>query len=756
MAINQNIRTYSRFGGLRQDIAEANSGPDNALIAKNCRFLVSDEVRHRDGFGFFNNTQPVDDPISLTNILGIHQFKHGGESDLLVACGGNLYVEDGTTSHDSLTTLSTSLDDSSYYSFCTLNSQCYIVNNADTNMKYDGTDLTNMSIEAPDISGMSTNLINTSGNLANGVYYYVITYSNSVTGQESNPNSMDDSSTSNLRLDVFGGPYQCRLEDIPYNTDPQVNKVNIYRTSVNGSIYDAQFVTSVANTETVAGSGVIDEIIDNTADSDLLDPIQLFHSSAPIFKKVIVHKNKVFGFEENSTILHYSYDFNGWYFPRGEFGGLDFRVEINRDDGDYIKNIVSYINGLIIFKENSTWILEGYDENDFFLRRIDYNENIGCVGHRGAVTVNNYVYFIDKKGIYVTDGNGFSNISQPVQSFLNNKNLIFGEAIDRTEVNNACIGVDTYNNNKVIKFSFTPISGDYNTVTLVYDYELKKWSLDDGYAAQSYAKYEEDNVEFLLRGDDKGYVFKESVNNYDGDYLFLDGNNPNTGGVGYVITSTINSNKVTILKDGSLDANQYKNNYLIFLSGDLKGQKYRIASNEGTISIENFTLIDADLPLTNNIYKAVIGSCEMTYVSGWDNYGNPGYSKRLKYVRPRIKTNGSANVDLYNLFDFSLLLNEVREISITPSLVYGSDDLIWDDPDGLYWGNVKIEYELKRTQPNKVHTYHAYGIRSYDIAAEIVLNNYDKIYQVKGLGIRWKLIHLISVVYKTAKECLLI
>lgn len=718
MALKQQIRTYSSFGGLRQDIAEANNGPENALIAKNCRFLISDEVRHRDGFGYFNNTQPSSDPMDESPVLGLHHFKYGGNSQLIVALDEYLFIDDGTTEHSSITPLKSGLDSTNYYSFCTLNNQCYIVNNSDDNMKYDGADVTNMCIEALDTSSVTVTASGSGSGLSTGDYYYLITYYNSTTFQESNPYSIED-----LSVSVTSGQ-NITISNIPYSQDEQVDKVNIYRTTVNGSPYDAQFVKSVDNDETTPGSGVIADVDDDKADTNLENQIQLFHSCAPTFKKIVTHKNKIFGFVENSTVLYYSYDFNGWYFPQGEFGGLDFRVEINKDDGDYIKNIVSYIDGLIIFKENSIWILEGYDETDFFLRKLDYNENIGCVSHRGALVVNNLCYFVDKKGIFVTNANGFKYISAPVQSFLNNKNLIYGEAIDRTEVENVAIGVDTYNNNKVIKFSFTPIEGDYNTVHLVYDYELDKWSTDDGYSAQTYCKYEDSNIEYLLRGDDKGYIYLESVNSYDGAY--------------YSSTSTsvgdstlVDTNQTTWTRDC------FKNLYIIILEGVYQGTKKRITSvNEttSTITIDGTWSGSADdAGIDNDNIKYIVGTNEFLYLSGWDDYGNPGVTKRLKYVRPRVKSSGKADIDIYSLYDFNLLLNVVRQITLEPDLVYGSDSLIWDVS---YWGVVKIEDILRRTESSKIHTYNSYGIRSYDINSQIVVNNYDKIYQLKGLGIR--------------------
>lgn len=716
MAIPIQIKTYKSFGGLRQDIAEANNGPENALISKNVRFLVSDEGRFRDGYSFFNTSTPVNLPKVSTPILGIHQFKHEGASDLLVAAGEYVYIDDGTSVAGSLTVVKSGQGSDNKYSFCNLNDQCYIVNNDDDNIKFDGDNVSDMCIEAPDMSAGSVAYVGTGSVFAVGTYGYLFTYVNNhgapgdyspTYGQESNPETLTDTNFPTITLTSTATSLS--ISGIPTSTDPQVSHVNIYRTTVNGSIYDAQYSGQVTNgTSTYS---------DTTADSDLGDSIQLFHSIPPTFKKILVHKNKIFAFEENSTNLWYSYDYNGWYWPQGEFGGLDFRVQVNKDDGDYIKNIVSYVNGLLIFKENSVWVLEGYDESDFFLRQIDYNEHIGCVGINGAINVNNNIYFVDKKGIYVTDGNSFQNISSPVINHFNNKNLLYGSAIDRNKIDDCSIGIDTYNNNKVIKFSFTSIEGSSNDTHLIFDYQLNKWSLDAGYIAECYAKYDNDNIEYLLRGDDIGYLFSESTATYDGAY--------ETGLVSDITASELTADGV------SWDTNEFRGCYVVVTSGKYKDVVRRIVSNDGDTLTVDETYGGSGIGETYPSF--IIGSSDYLYFSGWDDYGVPGKSKRLKFIRPRLKTTKDVGVDIFNLYDFVFTLSSFRSISVENEVVYGSDRAIWDT---TVWGAVPIQDILKDTQVDKVHTYHCYGLRCYDITSELVFNNYDKCVQIKGISKR--------------------
>ena len=416
-------------------------------------------------------------------------------------------------------------------------------------------------------------------------------------------------------------------------------------------------------------------------------------------------------FDSNKTMTLYLNDSNAPFVGQTV---TDANVGFKRY-GDYIKGIVPYINNLIIFKSNSIWILEGYDENDFFLRQIKYDQHIGCVGHRSAIIKNNLCYFIDRTGIHVTDGNQVQFIGSPVNGYFNDVNLQFDLPVDKNKLPYSCIGSDNYKNISVLKFSFIPLGNNTHTLHLIYDFELNIWSIDSGYTASSYCSYEENNVEYLLRGNDIGFVFQESANDYDGLY--------------YKSTTT------ELLDDDELiDANadwtdiDYTGLYLTILTGANYGKRYRILSN----TIDTIT-IDGTFDEESIVgVEYIIGGFEFKYITGWDDYGNPGLTKRLKTVRPRLKVDKKTIVDIFNLYDFSANLNIYRTADISPATVYDSG-VIWGD---FVWGGIPIEEVFANTLVSEIHKYHAYGIRCYDPLARVTVNNYDKMFQVKGIGIR--------------------
>jgi hypothetical protein len=726
MAFPLQIKTFENFGGLKQDISQINTTANYALVAQNCRFRQKDIVRHRDGYSFFNSNQPITPPYIESPILGLYQFKYSNTDVFFIAADEYIYVDDGT--NVVTTTLVSGQDTDNYYSFCSLNDQCYIVNSVDTNLKYGvinatTTGISNMCIVAPDTTSatttLSTSTATTSG-LSAGTYGYLFTYVNVYTGQESNP----DDILNYISATVTAGD-SATITQIPYSTDPQVTEIYIYRTTVNGSIYDAQFCTSVENVD--AGGGYLASVSSSTdagitkADTSLLQAIQLFHAAAPKFKKVITHKNKVFGFEENSTNLQYSYDFNGWYWPDGSNGDLDFRIQIDKDDGDYIQDVISFSNVLLVFKSNTIHVIEGYDETDFFRRKIEYDLDIGAVNHRATIVKNNLCYFVDRSGIYATDGNSVQNISGPVQGYFNTEGLMLGAPISKQELGSACVGIDQYKSNKIIKFSFAESGGSTNTLHLIYNYELNQWSVDTGYIAQVYCKYEKDNDEILIRGDNLGYVCKESTTTYDGAYLLG--------------SATTDLGSATLVDTVNIDTDdEFNGCYITITKGVYYGETRRIVNtvaSTGTITVDSPWTDDT---LSQSETEYIIGGSEYFYITGYDNYGDAGYSKRLKFVRPRLDCSKTYNLDIFNLYDFNTTLNVYRQITLSPSASYDDGVTYWDG--GWYWGIAPIQTLLKDTAVSKVHNYHAYGIRVYDSTAKVVLSSYDKCFQVKGIGRR--------------------
>lgn len=724
MGFPLNVKTYTEFNGLAQNISQTNITASYALLAQNCRFRERD-VRHREGYSFYNSTKPTTEPLTSTPILGLHKYRVSEDNDLLVASGGVIYVDDRTSATP--TQLKDGLDDDTYYSFCNLNNYAYIVNNVNTNMKYGEinattTAVSNMCIANPTSSGTATRAAGTvTGLTASSVYGYLYTYVNSHTGQESNPYSL---TTYMLATTTSATTDKITISSIPVSLDTQVDKVNFYRTTAGGSIYDAQFLIQKNNT--AAGTTTYIAAFDDfAADSTLQDTIQLFHDPAPIFKKVVTHKNRVFAFEDKSTTLYISYEYNGWYYPQGTFGDADFTLEINKDDGDFIQNIVSYIDYLIIFKSNSIWVLEGYDETDFFLRKVEYDDSIGCVGINGAIVKNNAVYFVDKKGIYVTNGNQVNCISNPVLGYFNGTSLIKDLPIDKQLMNTVCIGADTYNTNKIIKFSFVAAgNAQYsNSLHLVYNYEQNKWSIDTGYIATAYTTIDNNNIEYLVRGDDLGYTYAESTISYDGDY---DSGN----------TTELLSSDELIDDTKNWTTNQFKGLYVYITdyNSPYYGIVRRITENDKTtLTLDsNWDSGGKGSILSYDNTSYVIGGNEFIYITGYDDYGNPGYVKRLKSVKARITSEKNYNMNIYNWYDFNTNISLFRNIDVLATGSYDSG-VLWGS---FYWGQKPLEELNKNTSLSEIHTYHAYGISTFDPTSKLILNNYDKIFQVKGIAKR--------------------
>jgi hypothetical protein len=89
-----------------------------------------------------------------------------------------------------------------------------------------------------------------------GDYQYNVTYKNSTTGTRSNPDLSNTITIKDIERQAV------TLEDIPFSSDPQVDKVEIWRTLGNGEI----FFKEQEQDNTDAGGGVIADFTSNVAD----------------------------------------------------------------------------------------------------------------------------------------------------------------------------------------------------------------------------------------------------------------------------------------------------------------------------------------------------------------------------------------------------------------------------------------------------------------------------------------------------------
>lgn len=690
---------FKNLRGARTDKSYTNMEPFEATIARNVRFYKKDEVTRRKGGVKYNTTQYA----GAGNIQGLFNFKYGaGLSKFLVAENGILYTDTGINR----TSIKTGFSTTNKFSFDTYNNLCWITDGGTTALqKYDGTIVTQGCITAPSVGTFAAADSGNAGN-PDGVYYYLVTFYVSATGQESAPFPLASAPTVTVVTN------QINLTGIPVSSDTQVTARRIYRTTGGGAITSAGLVTTITNNTATTYT-------DNTADSDL--GALIFATStkdaAPIFVKTTAHNDRGWGFTENSSILYYSYLGEYWYYPQGNDGvntladAPDYRIYVGRGDGDKITNIIKFYDYLIIFKQNSIWALEGYDRTQFNLRQIEFEKRVGCVGFRAAGIAGNWCYFIDVDGIYRTNGLTVEFVGLAVEAFFDDNNPNTNEKIDLSTVSNSCCIEFRSSPNKTIKFSVPITEDSSNSLTLNYDYLDDSWNWDTGFKVESWAIKESSGKDILIRGDDYGYVWEEET--LEGD--------------GGIINGTCTTSSSTGLTDSgeTWTVDDYKGVYVEILEGTGLGQRRLITSNTAdTITISEEWETNPD---TTSVYT--IGGIDGYYLHCWSDSLAPAENKVMKYVNPWVESTG--NYDLTVLTAFDLRNGNVEEMTLTLTVEAAWDVNNWDV---MYWDDAGINYGTRINSTSDEHRWSAVGIKHKKAGQPFKFKGYNKIYYDKGIA----------------------
>lgn len=697
MPIKLSSIPFKHLGGVRTDKDLTDFDIHEALVAKNARLGEFSKVATRKGGAKFNPTKLAGSGV----VQGLFDFKYGsGSQKFLEVENGIIYTDDSSTR----TSIKTGLNSSNYYDFTTFDSRCWIANNSDAMQKYDGTVVTQGSITQPEVGSFAA--AEGGAGSVDGVVIYLVTFYNSTTGQESNPFPLTDGVTITVSSKIVN------LSAIPVSTDSQVNSRRIYRTSAGGAVTTASLLATINdNTTTVYA--------DNIADVNLGITIDLSFDPAPVFVKTVEHKNRGFGFTDNSTVINYSRLFNFWYWPQGTDGtdtsadSRDYREFAGKDDGDKITNIISYYDYLIIFKENSVYVLEGYDQTTFSIRKIDFSDGIGCVGHRAAAIAGNWCYFIDKNGIYRTNAQRIEYVGEAAEAFFNPSNPNSVEKVSPTNIGSAIAIKFNVKPDIFVTFSLPTNSQSSNSLHLNYYYEEDIWCWDDGFRAESWAIKDVNNLDKLMRGDDKGWVWTSTESK----------------GEGGVVNSTATSGTSTTLTDStqSFTTDIYDGVYVEILSGTGVGQRRLISSNTATeLTVDEAW---ATTPDTTSVYT--VGGIDFYYLNGWNDYGDPTQTKRLKFFNAWISPKG--NFDINGVYGYDLdgstLTN--KSIALTVGAAWDVDN--WDV---MYWDNAKVSTDYKVTDSGTLHRWSLFGIRHKKAGQRVELLGFTKVFQRKGLGIR--------------------
>ena len=136
-------------------------------------------------------------------------------------------------------------------------------------------------------------------------------------------------------------------------------------------------------------------------------------------------------------------------------------------DGDQITGLAILYGDLIIFKRYSIYILRGTDPNSFTL--IKNNSSIGCVSPYSVVAVNNFIYFVSDKGLYVVNLSNNKQVCYNVEPRYSQavNNQLQGGALYRNRIQSQHY---RYRNQVWVAIDATTNGQDHHDRIMVHDY----------------------------------------------------------------------------------------------------------------------------------------------------------------------------------------------------------------------------------------------------------------------------------------------
>lgn len=192
-----------------------------------------------------------------------------------------------------------------------------------------------------------------------------------------------------------------------------------------------------------------------SAQLDEPDVIKLFTLTPKYLEQ---YKNMLFlaGFSATPSTI--------WHSELGDVEQIEPEnfIEIRTDNGDVITCLKNFQNTLIVFKKSSIHELSGESPETLSLR--DVTLEYGCVNNEAAVTFENKLWFVDKRGICEYNGPN---------------TFIVSAAVERT--------FSTLDTSKAKAFHIkkrTEVWFCFGGTTLVYDYRAKAWTIYDGISVE--------------------------------------------------------------------------------------------------------------------------------------------------------------------------------------------------------------------------------------------------------------------------------
>jgi len=487
---------YHFAGGLVTMVSRTRLRPSQLIKAKNVNILVDGEIEVRGG------CTKMSTAAFGTNIDRFVHFKTD-TYDKIIAYGGTNVKRLDFGGEDDWTSLDSAMPSGrNFTSMRIANNMLFIGRfNAQPKKYYPGkTELWLAGIVA---STTKCSVAEGAAGLLNGTYRWYYTYYNSTTGEEGNPTPISDELTVALK--------QVTLSGFIASTDPQVDKINIYRNPSGVSQY---FYAGQKDNDT-------DDYTDNVKDDDLgITEISFRNGLPPKSEIFLWHLNRMFYVDEdNPSTLRWSEPFKP-----GSVHEYSCQ-EIEQGDGGRIVALAVTYDNIVVLKNTGvfTFFFDPLTPTNSVYQPLSLKD--GCVAPMSVANKGEDVIYLSSEGlkkvldagsriedikILVTDDTGFKPL-KPVTS-------IFRDC-HKTTLKGA---VSTYYEAKGHYAISVPYYSDAaNDLTLVLQTDSGVFTVHDGWGVRAAALYREFDNELLLRSHDDQYIYRHDYG-FDDNEVAID------------------------------------------------------------------------------------------------------------------------------------------------------------------------------------------------------------------------------------------
>jgi hypothetical protein len=402
-----------------------------------------------------------------------------------------------------------------------------------------------------------------------------------------------------------------------------------------------------------------DEYMDTIYAGDGVDPLVAYNGSSVVVANagitpqfVKIRTNRVYCANKGSSVIYFSDAGNPTSFPVNNF------IQINTNDGQNITGLSALVNNLVVFKDESVWIMTGEPLGagntttigNLQLRQA--NSSVGCSAFRTICQIDELLFFVHYSGIYVLQNYSVQLVSPDLQ-------FTFDNSINPGYIS-SMYGVYNALRKKYI-IGYPSATSTVCDSAIVYDLLVKKFSRWDHIPGSCMINFKfSGQQENVFMGDPSQGNIYEMFQGYSDIAGYT---NQSPGATGGSTTTLVDTN-----------ANWTSNQFVdcrVMIGNNLGAYQIAIVQSNTNNTLTFTTAISA--PASGTPYS--IGYYTSYWTTKWFDFEATGYTKKYRYFN-LFSDNQSYPILFGSAMDFG-------PIAFQKQFKMGAQPLFWDS--GLFW-----------------------------------------------------------------------